>query len=365
MQFSINKGELLNALNVVSKGVSAHTTLPVLAGVKISAYDANLTLETTDLQRSIRYTVAALVEEEGTTVIPQRLLQDIVKNLPDAAVTIYVGEGDATLSCESSSFTIKTLEVADFPEFPSVDVDNRVSVPFSSFSAMAKRVAKTVSRDQTRPVLTGVLMTTTPQGMRLVSTDSYRLAVGDIDFEGSDEGFEAIVSGAFLQEVASLPASGETIEICLSESQIVFNYQNTVLINRRIEGRFPNYKQLIPDTYATRACFATQDLVTSVRRVGLISGSSADIRFDINADANNARITASSQDVGSAEETVACMVEGENQLIALNHQYVLDGLSSITTDQVYLEVQSSRRPGIFKAATGEKFLYLLMPVRIA
>jgi DNA polymerase-3 subunit beta len=365
MQFSINKSELLNALNVVSKGVSAHTTLPVLAGVKITASNASLTMETTDLQRSVRYTAAALVEEEGTTVIPQRLLLDIVKNLPDAAVTIAVGDEDATLSCESSSFTLRTLEAADFPEFPSVDVENRVSVPFAPFSSMAKRVAKIVSRDQTRAVLTGVLLVTTPQGMRMVSTDSYRLAVGDIDFEGADEGFEAIVAGSFLQEVASLPALDENIEICLSESQVVFNFQNIVLINRRIEGRFPNYKQLIPDSYVTRACFSTQDLITSVRRIGLISGSSADVRFDINADANNAQITASSKDMGSAEETVACAVEGENQLIALNHQYVLDGLSSITTDQVYFEIQSSKRPGIFRAATGEKFLYLLMPVRIA
>lgn len=365
MRFNINKSELLNALTIVSKGASSRSTLPVLSGVYVKAEGAGLVMQTTDLERSIRYDVPALVEEEGAIVIPEKLLLDIVKQLPEAAVGFETHDGTISVSCDQSSFVLRTLDAQDFPEFPVVDVTNRISVPFEDFCTMVKRVAKVVSKDQSRAVLTGVLISTSASGLKMVATDSYRLAVSEIELAGAEEGFEAIVSGAFLQEVASLPKMAESIEIGLSQNQIVFTYQNMVLINRRIEGNFPNYKQLIPETYATKTCFTTQDLITAVKRVGLISSLASPVKFDINEAARNAIINTASQDVGSAEEILPCEVSGESTQIAFNHQYVLDGLMSVSTQQVFLETQSSLKPGIFKSAGDEKFLYLVMPVRIA
>ncbi len=365
MIFNINKSELLNALTIVSKGASSRSTLPVLSGVYIKADATGLVMQTTDLERSIRYDVPALVEEPGAIVIPEKLLLDIVKQLPEAAVCFETHDGTVSVSCDRSSFVLRTLDADDFPEFPQVDVMNRIIVPFDAFSSMVKRVAKVVSKDQSRAVLTGVLISTSENGLKMVATDSYRLAVAEIDLAGVQEGFEAIVSGAFLQEVASLPKIDDSIEIGLSQNQIVFTYQNMVFINRRIEGNFPNYKQLIPDSYVTKTCFNTQDLVTSVKRVGLISSLSSPVKFDINEAAKNAVINTASQDVGSAEVVLPCEVTGESTQIAFNHQYVLEGLASVSTPQVFLETQSSLKPGIFKSAGDEKFLYLVMPVRIA
>ena len=318
MRFNINKSELLNALTIVAKGASTRSVLPVLSGVYIKAEGAGLTLQTTDLERSIRYDVMALVEEPGETVIPEKLLLDIVKNLPDAAVEFKTEDGTVSVSCDSASYMLKTLDPEDFPAFPKVDVRNRIMVPFSEFCKMVKRVAKVVSKDQSRIVMTGVLISTTESGLRMVATDSYRLAICDVAAPGVEEGFEAIVSGAFLQEVASLPALADSIEIGLA-----------------------------------------------VRRVSLISSPTEPVKFDINKDAKNALITTVSQDVGTAEEILPCEVSGDNALIAFNHQYVLDGLMSVGTSQVFLETQSSLKPGIFKSADGENFLYLVMPVRIS
>lgn len=365
MRFNINKSELLNALTIVAKGASTRSVLPVLSGVYIKAEGAGLTLQTTDLERSIRYDVMALVEEPGETVIPEKLLLDIVKNLPDAAVEFKTDNGSVAVSCDSASYMLKTLDPEDFPAFPEVNVKSRIMVPFSEFCKMVKRVAKVVSKDQSRVVMTGVLISTTDSGLRMVATDSYRLAICDVAAPGVEEGFEAIVSGAFLQEVASLPALADSIEIGLSENQVVFEFQKMVLINRRIEGSFPNYRQLIPDSYVTKTCFTTSDLITAVRRVSLISGPTEPVKFDINKDAKNALITSMSQDVGTAEEILPCEVSGDNALIAFNHQYVLDGLTSVGTSQVFLETQSSLKPGIFKSAGDESFLYLVMPVRIS
>lgn len=322
-------------------------------------------METTDLERSIRYSVPALVEEEGTTVIPEKLLLDIVKNLPEAAVEFQTNDSTVTVSCGKSSFTLKTLDAADFPPFPNVDVSSSIEVPFAEFCSMVKRVAKVVSKDQSRAVLTGVLISTSDEGLRMVATDSYRLAVADIALEGVQENFEAIVSGVFLQEVAGLPKMEENITIGLTANQIVFTYQNMVLINRRIEGNFPNYRQIIPQTWATKTCFTTQELITAVKRVGLVSALSSPVKIDINAEAGNAIINAATQDVGSAEEVVGCEVAGESIQIALNHQYVLDGLMSVSTDQVFFETSSPMKPGIFRAGAGENFLYLVMPVRVS
>ena len=365
MKFNINKSELLNALTIVAKGASSRSTLPVLSGVYIKAEGNGLVMKTTDLERSIRYDVAALVEEEGAIVVPEKLLLDIVKQLPDAAVGFETQEGTVSVSCDRSSFVLKTLEADDFPAFPSVDVMSRIVVPFEAFSTMVKRVAKVVSKDQSHAVLTGVLISTLGTTLKMVATDSYRLAVSEIELDGVQQDFEAIVSGAFLQEAASLPKIEETIEIGLSQNQVVFTYQNMVFINRRIEGNFPNYKQLIPATYATRTCFDTQDLVTSVKRVSLISNLSSPVKFDINEAAGNTVINTISQEVGSAEVVLPCDVSGESTQIAFNHQYVLEGLASISTRKVFLETQSPLKPGIFKSDEGEKFLYLVMPVRIA
>ena len=365
MIFNINKSELLNALTIVSKGTSSRSTLPVLSGVYIKADRGGLTMQATDLERSIRYDVMALVEEPGETVIPEKLLLDIVKNLPDAAVEFKTQDNSVSVSCDASTFILKTLDPEDFPEFPQIDIDNRITISFSEFCSMVKRVAKVVSKDQSRAVLTGVLISTTDSCVRMVATDSYRLAVTEAQTPGVEDGFEVLVSGSFLQEVASLPLLEENIEIGVSDNQVVFRYQNMVLINRRIEGNFPNYKQLIPDSYTTKTNFATSELATAIRRVGLVGGSSSPVKFDINTDTHDVAISSITQDVGSATETMSCEVSGENVVIAFNHQYLLDGLMSVSTSQVFLETQSSLKPGIFRAAEDENFLYLIMPVRIS
>ncbi len=365
MRFNINKSELLNALTIVAKGTSSRSTIPVLSGVCIKAEGSTLTMETTDLERSIRYVVPALVEDEGVTVVPEKLILDIVKNLPEAAVEFETAESSITVSCGKSSFVLKTLDAQDFPPFPSVNVSTSIEIPFAKFCSMVKRVAKVVSKDQSRAVLTGVLISTSENGLRLVATDSYRLAVADLPVEGVSDGFEAIVSGAFLQEVASLPKVDEFIRVGLTENQIVFTYQDMVLINRRIEGKFPNYQQIIPQSYATKTCFTTQDLITAVKRVGIVSALSSPVKIDVRSAAGNAVINAATQDVGSAEEIVACEVSGDDIQIAFNHQYILDGLMSVSTDLVFFETTSSMKPGVFRSAEGEDFLYLIMPVRLS
>lgn len=366
LKFSINQSELQSALSVVLKGVATRSTLPILSGIYLDAKGDTLTLQTTDLELSIHYTVAALIEEEGQAVVPGKLFSEIVKNLPDAAVHVEAEEDSVLITCDAASFSIKTLNPEDFPGFPHVDVQQTISIPFSNFSSMVRRVSRVVSKDESRAILTGVLITLEGSQLKMVATDSYRLAITEVDLEdaGADD-FQAVISGGFLQEIASLPKSDTAVNLALAENQIVVTYQDTVFINRRIEGNFPNYRQLLPDSHSTRVSLSVEHLVAAVKRTSLLGQTSSPVKFDIDMSSQVVQLSSTAQDVGSAQETLSCAGEGENVEIAFNYAYVLDGLSAVGTDEVYLEVQSSLKPGIFKSAEPENFLYLVMPVRIS
>lgn len=365
MKFSINKTELQNAISVVLKGVSTRSTLPVLSGILLEAASDRLTLQATDLEVSIQYSAAALVEEEGRAVVPGKLFSEIVKNLPDAAVHVRAEDEQAFVTCDTSSFSIKALNPEDFPGFPSVDTHQKIEIPFAQFSSMVKRVSRVVSKDESRPILTGVLITLENGLLRMVATDSYRLAVTEASLDSAADDFQAVISGSFLSEIASLPKTDSPVSLALAENQIVVTCRDTVFINRRIEGNFPNYKQLLPDSCATRATVPVDHLVASVKRASILGSSSSPVKLDLNAASQTMQISAASQDVGSAQETLACEIEGEDVEIAFNYAYVLEGLSAVATDEVYLEVNSSLKPGIFRAAQPENYLYLVMPVRIS
>lgn len=365
MRFNINKSELLNALTIVSKGTASRSTIPVLSGVYIKAEGMGLVMETTDLERSIRYSVPALVEEEGTTVIPEKLLLDIVKNLPEALMEFQTNDSSVTVSCGKSSFTLKTLDAADFPPSPTLTFRvpsrcrSRNSVLWLSVWRRLSRRTKAVqcSRACLSPRLTKACAWLRPTRIALLWPILRLRACRRIS--------RRLFLACSFRRLPALPKMEENITIGLTANQIVFTYQNMVLINRRIEGNFPNYRQIIPQTWATKTCFTTQELITAVKRVGLVSALSSPVKIDINAEAGNAIINAATQDVGSAEEVVGCEVAGESIQIALNHQYVLDGLMSVSTDQVFFETSSPMKPGIFRAGASENFLYLVMPVRVS
>ncbi|MDD6730233.1 DNA polymerase III subunit beta [Hugonella massiliensis] len=365
MKFSINRTELQTALGVVAKGAASRSTLPILSGILLKASHDTLTLEATDLNLSIRCALPAFIEEEGQTVIPSKLITDVVKSLPDAAVHVDANDESAKILCETSAFSLKSLNAEDFPGFPDVDPESSISIPFATFSRMVKRVARVVSRDESRPILTGVLVEAEDGVLRMVATDSYRLAVTDTDFTADSEGFKAVIAGTFLSDLAALAPNEDNITLSLAENQIVATYSGTTFVNRKIEGTYPRYQQLIPDQYKTRAKFDTKQLTEAVKRTSLLSNRTAPVKFDLNSASNTTQVSTVSQDIGEARETIASEIEGEDTDISFNFSYVLDGLSSVETDAVYLELQGPMRQGIFKSEEEERYLYLVMPMRVS
>ena len=365
MEFNIDKNELQKALNVVGKGMSSRATLPILAGVLVSAQDDMVTFQTTDLETSISHTAHADVIEPGRAVVPGKLFADIVKSLQDAAVHVKTNDAQVEVGCLNSSFTLSTLAADDFPAFPQLTPQQLISVPAGDLARSVQRVAFAASKDEARAVLMGILVEVDEKNIRLVTTDGYRLAVSDMPVViPQSEPFSAIIPSHAFDDVMHLAAGEQAISIGFTDNQIAFSFGDTVFISRRTEGNYPDYKGLLPKKHDVSATMDVAELKTAVKRVSLLAQSHAPVRFHFDLVAQNGVVSANTQDVGGAQETIQAEVAGETDVdIAFNHQYVLDGLN-VLEGATCLEMQDCKKPGIFKQKDDESYLYLVMPMHV-
>lgn len=307
----------------------------------------------------------ARVEDVGQTVLPGKLLTEIVRSLPEAAIMISTDiSGTAKITCAQSSFTMKTLAPDDYPKFPEVTPSDTVSLPTEEFSHVVHQVSRSVSRDETRPILTGILMAVEDGVLRMVATDSYRLCIKEAAVSGVSGGIELVVPGKAMEDVAKLVGSAERVSIGVSENQVVFTFGNTTFISRRIEGTFPNYRQLLPKEFITKAVVDRTEFLEAVKRVSLMAQHSSPIRIRVNTGNHTLTLSAASPDIGEASEDIQVTPEGEDIEIAFNHAYLLDGAAVAEGDTIVLETTSPLKPGVIKPADKDDFIYLLMPVRI-
>jgi len=297
--------------------------------------------------------------------MPGRLLTDIIKSLPEGAVTIDASDrGAASIHSGSSSFTLKTLSPEDYPKFPSVTPVNSISVSPAVFSRITRQVSRSVSRDETRPILTGVYLVIDGGLLRMVTTDSYRLCVREIPVPETQGSLELVIPGKAVDDVSHLSESSDELKIGMSQNQVIFSFGTTQFISRRIEGSFPNYRQLLPKEHTTRVTVDRGELLDAVKRVSLMAQHSTPIRLKADVAAHTLTISSGTQDIGEAAEDVQVTPEGDDVEIAFNHSYLLDGVSITEGDTVAIEVTSPLKPGVLKTPGDEGFTYLLMPVRL-
>lgn len=367
MRFSINQNELLTALGIVSKALSSRSTLPILSGIYIKAINDTVILQATNLDLSVQYTAKALVEESGEIVAPGKLLNDIVKNLPDASVQLASSSNDSlSIDCQDASFTVRALDANDFPAFPEVAVIQSVELPFTTLTTMAKKVVRVAAKEDNHMIPPGVLVEIEEDVIKLVASDSYRLAIAQQTLDQPvEEPFSAIIATEFLNDIIGMNKTDDKVVVSLSENQIIITYQNVLCINRRIEGKFPNYRRLIPDQFETRIVFSREELTAAVKRASLMGTAITPAKFSIDIQEGKVTVSSSAQDIGSVHESLLCKAEGESLEIAFNSAYVIDGLTASGADELALETTSPLKPGIFKTPETDEYTYLVMPVRIS
>jgi DNA polymerase-3 subunit beta len=362
VKFRCDRDALSEALQTVQRAVSARPGIPALTGVLLeAAAEGALTLTTTDLEVSARLSTEVQVTEQGTALVPARLLADTVKSLSDAPVEVDADQSQARIRCAAYEGSLRLLPVEDFPALQPPS-GTRIVAEAPRFAEAVGQVARAASRDEARPVLTGVLLEVSREGVTLVATDSYRLAVRDLVATAAGEA-KAIVPERALSEAgraAQAIEKGE-VEVFVDESQVSFQTGALTLTSRLIEGEFPNYRQLLPEKYESRLTVSRQQLIDAVRRVGLLARENSPVRLEFNA--LGVKLSSSSPDVGQAVEAVEARYEGEDVTAAFNPGYLADGLSAAAGESVRLEVRDGLKPGVVRGESDE-FTYLVMPVRL-
>ncbi len=362
MKFRCDRDALSEALQIVQRGVSSRPGIPALTGVLLEATDeGRLTLTTTDLEVSARLAIDVQVSEAGVALVPARLLADTVKSLSDAPVEFETDRSQAQLRCAAYEGVLRLLPAEDFPGLLEPG-GTRVEANAAAFAEAVGQVGRAASRDEARPVLTGVLVEISREGCVLVATDSYRLAVRDLVASADGEG-RAIVPERALSEAGRAASTDEKgiVEIMVDEAQVSFRAGGLTLTSRLIEGEFPNFRQLLPEGHESRMEVSRQQLLDAVRRVGLLARDTTPVRLEFNA--LGVRLSSSSPDVGQAVETVEARYEGDDLTVAFNPQYLIDGLTAAVGESIRLDVRDGLKPGVVHGE-GDEFTYLVMPVRL-
>jgi DNA polymerase-3 subunit beta len=361
VKFRCDRDVLSEALQTVQRGVSTRPGIPALTGVLLSV-DDGLTLVTTDLEVTTQVRIPVEAQEAGTALVPARLVADMVKSLAPDAVEFESDQSQATVRCRSFEGTLRCLAAEDFPTLREPQ-GVRLTVQAHALAEAVGQVVKAASRDEARPILTGVLLEASREGLTMAATDSYRLAVRELRASGDGEA-KALIPERAMSEAGRAAAGEEKseVEMWLGESQATFKVGGLTLTSRLIEGEFPNYRQLIPEPGGNRLTAPRQELLEAVRRVGLLARENSPVRLELNA--LGVRLTSSSPDLGGAVEALEATYEGEELTAAFNPGYVGDGLAGVVGERVTVELRDGLKPAILRGEGDDAFTYLVMPVRL-
>jgi DNA polymerase-3 subunit beta len=367
VKIETSRDALLSQLQTVTRVATTRSAVQALSGIQIQAADGAAELRGTDMEVGLRVPLEADVATDGVAVLPGRLLLDVVRALPATKVSLELrgSQQDVELVSGGATFHIRTLRAEDFPPFPEAADASAVEVPAKEFVATVNRVARSASRDETRPILTGILVSAAGNELRMVATDSYRLSVKETALESPLEGsFEANVPARALQELARVAAGSEaeTLRVAVRENQVVFGIDGVVLSSRLIDGQFPNYRQLLPEAYEHELRVDSNELTDVVRRISLLAQKNAPLRLSFSE--GEVTISAQTPDVGEASETIPLPFSGEAFEIGFNPEFLRDGLESVDAEQLIVKLISPLRPGLIEAGDESGFQYLIMPIRL-
>jgi DNA polymerase-3 subunit beta len=333
--------------------------MPILQGLLVEVVGKRLMVTGTDLEVTVRTDLEVEVMEEGRTVVPARLASEAVRKLPAGAVVVQAGDGQVEITGGGPQFKFRELPADDYPKIPEPDLSGAVTVDGDAFASALGQVAVAASNDDARPILTGVYFESEGGKLRMVATDSYRLAVRDLPSVEAD--LAGLVPVRALRELPRTIGASE-LKVSMGPREAAFASERGTLTARVIEGTFPNYRQLIPESYPNRLTVDRDTLLDAVDRASLVAEDHIPLRLVLRDGGMDLSVTR--QDVGGEDEHVAASYAGEEMTIAFNSRYLNDGLSVVEGDDVILDVLDPLKPGVVRGSGSEEFLYLLMPVRL-
>lgn len=360
MKLVCPREELSRSLQIVLRSVGARAGIPALSGVLLELGDEDLALTTTDLELTTRARVA-ITGEAGEIVVPARLLADIVRNLPAEDVEIVSENGTVRVAGGRARFDLRSLQAEDFPKVQAADDAKELTIDSAQLARALGQVVPAASKDETRPVLTGVLFEGDGDALRVVATDSYRLAVRTIEAPGAGD-LKLLVPSRAVGEVARLAEEGE-VRVEASTSQVGFHLGSVLVQSRLIEGEFPSYQQLLPDDLPSHLTIDREPFLGALKRVAVLAQDATPVFIEF--EEGRIRISCQSQGVGDAVEEIDGDYEGDSMRVAFNPQYLEAGIEAVQGDQARIELSDPQRPAVVRGPESGDFTYLLMPIRVS
>ncbi len=348
MKFQVNRDVFSEAVSFAVKLLPQRTTLPILSGVLIEAKDDGLTLSSFDYEVSAQTQITADVEEPGVILVSGRLLSDIANRLPNAPVRFSTEDSRIVVSCGTAKFTLLSMPVEEYPTLPQVGAESGL-LPAEQFAAAVAQVAVAASRDDVTPVITGVQLEVTENSISLVATDRYRVAVRNIDWDSNDSGTTtatALVPARTLQEVGKTFGNAGTISVAITNSDdrelIAFKSDKKTVTTLLIKGNFPPVKRLFPESVDNYAVINTAELIEATKRVSLVLEREAALRFTFTIDGVTLEAIGSEQ--AQASESIDALLTGQDTVVSLKPQFLLDGLSAVHSEFVRISFTKTDNP---------------------
>jgi DNA polymerase III subunit beta len=364
MEVTLNRDAFLKGLQMVQNIVEPRQTLPILANVLLETDGDTVRLTATDLEVGARVSVPARVAGKGAITVSARKLAEIVKELPAADLALRVQDNaSVALRCGTASYKLVGMAPDDFPPVVPAEKATWLKIEGKTLREMLAQTSFAVSHDETRYALNGVLFALAGKDARLVATDGHRLAMARRMVGNVGAATTGIVPRKAITEIMRVLGTGEDVEIALTENQFVLQMPNFVMTARLIEGQFPNYEAVIPKSHPGKLVISRAALTSALRRVAVMAEErNKPVKFILAPAA--LKLSASSQDMGEAEETLDVDYAGAEVTIGFNSRYLLDAISPIEKDQVIVEFKDGLSPGVIRSVDDEGYCCVIMPMRI-
>lgn len=376
MKVNVNQQQLAHCVSMVSRAVSPRSTLPVLSNILVKTDDGRLRLSATNLELGITCWIGARVEGEGAITVPARTFTDLISNLPNDKVLITLDNSTQTLNvrCGTSETNIKGIDAEEFPPIPEPNLDEGIPLNVTNFKEMVQQVAFAASTDEARPVLTGVLLKLDGEQITMAATDGFRISIREDTITNPvDQPIEAIIPARALVELARIIGSGDETVIMTfppDRGQVIFHMDNLELASQLIEGSFPDYGAIVPQTFKTRTLLSTNGLLKACKQAEIIAREGTNVaRLNIIPETDEAspgtlEISAQSEQTGTSEVLVDASVDGIPILVAFNVRFLREVLEVIKSDNVWLETNAGNTPGLLHPQGDEHFKHIIMPMHI-
>ena len=367
MKFSSNRRVLYEGLENVVRAVAPRTTLPILNNVLLEAKGDQLRLVATDLEMGMECLMPVQEVGEGAVTVPAKVLNEVIGSLPDAEVTLTTDERQVlSINCGKSQYAIHGLPAEEFPGLPLVGKEVTFSTNHHLLREMIKRTAFAASVDETRAMLTGVLVIWNGKELKLVATDTYRMAIATSAVEGEvEQEVRVIVPARAMHELQRLLDGGEEaqVRVSIGENQVQFDFDHLRLVSRLIEGQFPNFERVVPENNEKFLYLKRVDLLTALRRAHIMARAEAS-KLIFRTQDGLLTIKAESPELGMAYEEIEARLQGEAVEIAFNAEYLIQALSVMEAEEVEFGLSGAFNPGVLKPSGDPGYLYMVMPMQM-